>query len=556
MGLNRLLLALLFLGLSYPYVVVNSDDPSDVSSAIFYANAKGEQLYVVYPDADLARATGQIGRQESILLVEPENKAVIGGLRGSLEANGNTIELLSLSGSGLNLELARRSGARSFIISDQIYGYNTVVLIPYARITRSYAIFADSGNVEGVLDFFDTNRPESILLYGSLDGDVVDALQGLTVRTEVIDNGDKYEDNLEILSRYFSAQPNKRDVVFTDGSMMESSIAAGTSPVVLVSAIIPDRLYSFMLEKVREGQIQAGVLVGPEQVNPVYDMMKRINEAIGEKKLSVFVKFGQATTSEGTPQALSTLPMPFPEPVVSLVSASYDPAMESFELIYENTGNANAYVKSSIVVMRDGERSGSVGDQDYYMIRRGEKKGLRYDFPNPGEGQLGINDTTYYGVSRHSPDKGFIKYMDVGRLSFVDQSSLAFSDASYSPMEDKLTFKARNNGSVDVFYRVSVEYINDGLTVYSEEGMRNISAGRNEIITLTGVVQLPEEKAGGADMNITAEYGARDAFLVKRASAPVEISVFPWWILLVLLLLLLAVAYWHYGKKKKVQAKG
>jgi hypothetical protein len=262
------------------------------------------------------------------------------------------------------------------------------------------------------------------------------------------------------------------------------------------------------------------------------------------------VKFGQATAAGGEPGPLFVFPLPSPHADVSLDEASYNPASGAFELVYTNRGNAPAYMQSNIVVLLDGQQAGTIGDAEKYMIKRGEKKGMRYPFPNPGEGQLAINDTTYYGISRHSFDKGFIKYMDAGRISFVDGSSIFMPDASYSPLEDKLTVRVRNNGSEDVFYRLSVSYVNEeGFTFYEEEQVRNISAGRNEIITITGVIQLPMEKADKTTMNVTAAYGAREAFLEKEAFAPVKIEGFPWWILLILLLLL--VAYWYYRKKRK-----
>jgi hypothetical protein len=280
--------------------------------------------------------------------------------------------------------------------------------------------------------------------------------------------------------------------------------------------------------------------------------MKSIELEMGEKNFSVFVKFGQASAQGGTPGALSTYPLPYPYAQVSLISASYDPSRQAFELAYRNTGNANAYVKSSIAVLLNGAQVGAVGDNESYRVKRGETKGVRYAFANPGEGQLSINDTTYYGTSKLNFDKGFLKYMDVGRISFVDQSSMAIPEATYSSFEDKLTLKVRNNGSVDTFYRLTVSYVNDeGVTVYEEEQVRNLSSGRNEIITLSGVVKLPQGKEEQTKMNVTAAYGAREAFLEKTAAADVKIESFPWWILLILLLILLLIAYWYYRKRKK-----
>jgi hypothetical protein len=234
-----------------------------------------------------------------------------------------------------------------------------------------------------------------------------------------------------------------------------------------------------------------------------------------------------------------------------LDSATYNPSSGSFELVYRNSGNAPAYVRSTITVLLDGERVGSIGDEETYLIKKGETKGRRYPFANPGEGQLSINDTTYYGLSKYSFDKVFIKYMDVGRISFVDDSSLELNDAYYSPLEDRLSMKVRNSGQSDIYYRISVTYENeDGITFYEEETVRNLSANRNEIVSLAGVIQLPMEQADQTKMNVTAIYGAREAFMEKEITSPVEIGGFPWWILLIILLLL-ALIYWHYRKKRK-----
>lgn len=549
---NKLLLSLLLLlSATHSYVAVNSQDAMDVSSALFYANAKGEEFYLVYPGSNIFFVAGQIGRPGDILLVESPDKAMLAGIRGSLEANGNSVEVLSFTGTQLNLELARRSGSTKFILTDPVYGYNIVSLVAYAKSTNSYLIFANKTNADEVASFLSANRPDSVLLYGTLDEEVTAAVDALGVTAETINAGGRYEDNIQILERYFALHPETKDVLFTDGTVLEASINAGEFPVILVSTVIPDRTYNFLLEKVRSGQIKVGTLIGSANLDPVYNMMRKINNELGEKKLGVYVKFGQAITGQGRePGPLSMFPLPSPFADVSLDEASYNPALGAFELVYTNRGNAPAYVKSSIAVLLDGTQIGTIGDEQSYIIKRGEKKGMRYPFPNPGEGQLAINDTTYYGISRYSFDRGFIKYMDVGRISFLDRSSLYIPDASYIPWEDKLTLRVRNNGTEDAFYRLSISYVNDeGFTFYEEEQVRNISAGRNEIITISGVIQLPMDKADKTTMNVTAVYGAREAFLENETTAPVEMEGFPWWILLILLIILLA-AYWHYRGKK------
>ncbi len=550
MKANILFFALLALGLVNPLVVVNSQDPMDVSSAVFFANARGEDLFFVSPGSDPLSTVRLVGRPGNIILVESPSRPVLAGLRSGFESNGNSVETVPYSGMELNFELARRSGTTKFVLTDPVYGYNAVSVAAYARSTGSYLLFANASTANEVGNFLRGRSPSAVLLYGVMDEEVHSSLAGFGINSEKIDNGDRYEDNIQLLDRYFAINPNKKDILLTDGSAWEASLTSASFPVLLVSDIIPENVYNYLLGEVTADQIRVGTLIGSDKLDPVYDMMKRVNNNFPEKRFSVFVKFGQAVSSGGEPAPLSMFPLPYPDARVSLVSATYNPSLGSFELTYSNTGNAQAYVKSSVVVLLDGQPVGAVGDDAPYLIRRGESKGMRYPFANPGEGQLAINDTTYYGISKFSFDKGFIKYMDVGRVSFVDNSQVSVSEASYSPLEDKLTLRVRNNGSEDAFYRLTVAYVNDeGLTVYEEESVRGIAAGRNDIVTLTGVVQLPQEKADSTQMNVTAAYGAREAFLEKEATALVKIESFPWWILLLLLLLLL-IAYWYYRKRK------
>lgn len=551
MGVNRLLLIVLLLGMVYPYVVVNSQDALDVSSAVFYANVKGEQVHVIMPGTTIMTNVNLVGRPGNILLVESPSAPMVAGLKGSLEEKGNAVEVLSSTGTALNLELAKRSGSKKLIFSDPYYGYNVVVIIPYAKETGAYMIFASRNNTAEISSFLSQNRPEYILRYGSLDDEVKDMAAATGARTETIDNGDRYQDNMQLLNKYYSIRPERNDVLFADGSALEASIISGNIPVVLVSTIIPSELYSFLFQKVQSGQIKAGTLLGTDNVNSVYNMKKHMETEMGEKKLAVFVKFGQAASSGGEPQPLSMFPLPVPYARISIVSASYNPSLGALELIYENTGNARAYVKSSIAVLSNGQQVATVGDPDSYVVNRGERKGTRYPLSNPGEGQLSINDTTFYGISINALDKGFVKYMDVGRISFVDKSSMALSDASYSQMDDALTFKVRNNGTEDAFYRIKVEYANDeGITVYEEDRLHNLSSGRNEILTMSGVIQLPAGQLSNTNMNVTAVYGAREAFLDKETTADVKMESFPWWILLALLIIILAIAYWYYRKRR------
>jgi len=553
LGMGLLLFLCIIAGLGHSIIVVNSQEATDAASAVFYGNVMGEDVYMLIPGYDMAGSISFIPTYTPVNLVESPSSPAFAGVQSALQARGNSITAVSMTGTALNLELAKRSGARKFIISDPVYGYNVVSTIAYAKATRSYMIFADKDNIYEVYSFLSSNGADSILIYGQVDGEVSQRISELGISTEEINNGDKYDDNTELLDKYLRLNPGEDALIFSDGSFLQPAINSGDAPVMLVSQLIPDRSYNYLLNKVSGGTITSATLIGGDFVDPVYDLMRRINANFPEKKFSVFVMFGQGSSAGGQAENLRIFPLPYPSAEVSLDSASYNPSIGAFEVVYSNRGNAPAYVRSNIVVMLDGQPAGTIGDEDQYIIGRGQSMGVRYPFGNPGEGQLAINDTTYYGLSKYSFDKGFVQYMDVGRISFVDNSQVSIRDASYSPLEDKLSLRVKNDGAEGAFYRISVSYVDDeGLTVYEDQQVRNLSSGRSEIIVLGGVIGLPADKAGGATMNATVSYGARQAFLDKRAYAPVQMESFPWWVLLIVLILLLALIYIYLrGRKRK-----
>jgi len=181
MGRYTLILGLLvFLcAFSYAEVVINSLDYEDVASGVFYANVVGEGNYYIFPSTNLQTAVLTVGPAQDITLIESDSTPVHAGYKNALEANGATVKntLISSNSREFNMELAERSGAHSFILVDPDYSYNLVVLFPYAKASGSYVLYATQENAGQVASFLGSHASTPTLVYGTVDDEVMDALE-------------------------------------------------------------------------------------------------------------------------------------------------------------------------------------------------------------------------------------------------------------------------------------------------------------------------------------------------------------------------------------------
>jgi len=556
MRVSTVALFLLLVSVASSYIVVNSEDGRDVASVIFYAHLQGEEFRYLPPNTDLVMNARLIGHRGEITLFESTQRPTFIGFDDALKQYGNSVEIVEFQNySDLNLELAGMAGTSKFIITDPNYGDNIVVLISYAKATGSYVLFATKDNADEVSSFLSSSPPSSLLVYGYMDGEVTDALDARGVSYETIDNEDRYLDNIALAKKFFAVSPETHTVLFSDGRALENSIDAGVQPVLLISSVIPDPMHNFILQEVRDGQIGAAVLVGSTHLNPVYNMMKTINAELGSDELTVMVKFGQSTSPDDGVGQLTMFPLPAAYAEVMLDSAKYNTASGMLELVFSNAGTARAFVQSNTRVLFDGEQFAVVGDEDPFTIRRGESKGMKYPLDLGGRtGDLAINSTVYYGITRNF-DYGFIKYMGVGIISYSDNSVLSLLDAEYLVPDDTLSVKAKNNGTENVYYRLSAEYTNpEGTTVFEDGEIHMLEPGHVEVIQLTGLL-LDSSLAQETEMTVTAEYGGREAFLEKSTSIDAVIDTGFDLLWLLLLLLLLIAAYLYYRKKKGGEKK-
>jgi len=527
MGRYTYLLGILLLlcTFSSAHIVINSANYQDVASGVFYANVLGETSQYVYPQTNLPEAVLQVGPKQDVTLIESEKSPILSGYENALTNNGAEIKttLVSQEPSSFNLELAGRSGTNKFILTDPAYSYNLVVLFPYAKAEGAYVLFADKENAGEVASFLSTHSSGVPLVYGSVDPEVTEALNGRNIQFTQIDTGDKYLDNLEIVKDYFEKYDAQKQVVFASGTFFDPSITDGIFPVLLTSNTIPSDTYDFLYSKVEGNELKVGVLVRGDHTSAIYDVMKKINAGFDEKKFSVFVKMGQTTGSGGEVERLPVYSLPPINVDLGFEGLQYNTAKGEVELILENTGSIPTYVLSSITIYSNGEVLGVVGDQEAQLLAKGETKGFAYPFVVEDPGQLMGNITTYYSSSPTAFEKALNAYVNLGVVDVTDASTIEVLNASYSPDADAVSVRYKNNGAEEVYFRTTIHYASDiSSSTIEDEEVRMLAPGQSTVVRMGGLL-IGADELPTLEMEATTEYGGREEFLNSELSTPVVI---------------------------------
>ncbi len=520
------ILALLVISMGFSIVIVNSMDGRDVVSAVYYGAVNEEKVVFVPPMYSENILYGKIGSNQEVVLIESEENPIIVGMKNALENKGNTVILISsVDPYETNINLAESSGAKSFVLVDPVYGYNTVSMLAYAKERGMYLLFVDKDALDDVVEFLDGKNPEEVLIYGYMDEEVKLALGERGIVYNEINNGDKFLDNIEIVEEYFKLTPSKKQVILTDGNAFEDTIIAANDPVVLVSPIIATDTYNFVKQNVESGQISVGLVVDAEYAQTAYDLKTTINTELGGDVLSVLVKFGQST-GDGIKE-VDFFPLRGPIIGLEINKAEYNTATGMLEITYGNTGNVPEYVKSQIMLFVDDVYVGALGDDEPFMIGREEVLGRGYK-TEIEEGEIFVNITAFYGSSRKSTENGIQVSLNAGRVSYTDASLLEVSAFTQDAETGDVFVTYDNAGDSGVYFRpdATVE-IGGKSTKIKSDTLYQLGVGEAEMVKFPGILGSAE-----ADVEVVAgaDYGAREAFMEKRiegshifaAEAPVE----------------------------------
>ncbi len=522
-----MLILLMTTAFAEDFVAVNSMDGRDVLSGVYYANVLNVPMKFIPPSGDSSIFAAKVGSGHDVLLIQSD-VPVSSFVENDLKLKNNTLEVYESNDAAVtNLDLAKKSGAKRFIIVDSAFSDGAISVIPYAALTDSYVILANKNNAEEVASVLE--GAEKVTVYGYVDQAVKNALS--VYNPEFIGKGeDKFEDNLEIVEKVMN-EYSLTSAIIVDGSFLEESMTLGDKPILLTGRIMPESTYSFLKENVRSGDFTSALLLGNELVVPVYDVREKMELEFEEeglnKSFGIIVKFAQVLPSEGTGVlVLDQFPMPSYQPAVEITEVFYNTQSDQVMVSVDNVGEGPAYYSLEVRVKVDGVDHKIFSESETRLIERGEQVPISYDFDMSGisSGEVTALVIVKYGSSRSSLEEFTSSEGLLESIDYVDNSKVLVQSAKYDTEKGNLLVTIRNNGdqTAYVFSKVSLLF-GGSLSNISAADTRTIEPG--SLIVEEFPLQLAEADVE-ANQNVTVflDYGARPGFLVKQSAFVVDLA--------------------------------
>jgi hypothetical protein len=511
------------------YVIVNSGNGIDVLSGVYYANVKGEPVKFMPLNAPVALLARKVGGSHDILLIQSKTLPANAFVQDELgKLNNVTVFETGDDPLAANLELADRSGTGSFILIDPSFGQNALSILPYAAKTKSYVLFAYSGNIDSIVSLLD-RKAQKVTIFGYVDS-VTKAKLAKYSPQQIGTGNDKYEDNLAATDLALKLTQDHKVIFLADGTFLEEGMVEGQYPIVFMSRIVPQETYDFLKQKTKDGEIQSAILVGTDLTTPAYDLKKRINSELqaegSDKALGVVIKFGQSVGG-GAPQQLDMFPLPYYATGLAIDSFQYNTATKKLELVVKSSADGPEYFQNQIRIKIDGVEVQALGDTSPQLLERLETKGTEYSYelPNVAEGNITADIVVRFGESSKSLSDYAYQSNPVATIAFTDNSLIDVTGASYDKANNALMISIKNNGTQEAYATVSADLRIGGSPIkVKSDGASKLDPNTITAISLP-VVLNDQDLKDNSQVKVTAAYGAREGFLQKSKEAVLPLAV-------------------------------
>ncbi len=497
-------------------VVINSKDWQDVYSGMIYSKIKDVDVHYVVEETQgiLLLKEALDKTKKEILLIEPEDNPLIFGYKEKLEKEEFKVE--TLGGEEKKLQLARRAveqqNVDSFIVINDKMGYDAISVAPYASMTKSFVLFANKDNIDDIFNFLSKNA-QQVLLYGNVDREVKDTLKPLN--PEVINTGDRYTDNMEIVKKFLGKRATKQ-IYLTNGEFIEPGFFNNEFPALLMgTSNIPNGIVDFVLES----DLRVGVVIGYD----LFDNAKSLKELTGMK---IFLKYAQGRNQQL--YALDVYPLPRYNPNVNIKAVQYNTATKQLEVAYENTGDFFAYVQAlSHDLKVNGEPIAKVGDKEAFFTDAGTTTTRTYDVDlsnYPNEDILAYSKVAL-GDSPASLTTLFTSEKKVEIVSAEDYSKIEITDVVYNKKTKRFEVTVRNAGGEVVFAAVDIVDIiiaDTKKTIGTEQ--LEIQPGKSEVFKIKAQLEEIDIEDNPA-VKVHVKYGSRKDVLIKSLIQKFDLTI-------------------------------
>ncbi|MBW2988248.1 hypothetical protein DRJ48_03125, partial [Candidatus Woesearchaeota archaeon] len=492
------------------YVISNSQDWRDVYSTQLYANLIGSKPYFLVSMRHSTLLLNQLakGPNVSALVVSSSRLPYVINYASMLSTVGIPAEELNVYSA--NLELASRLNVTNFIVLDDNYGYNAISVAPYAVVKRAYVLFADRNNIDEVVRFLSTrDRVDELIIYGIVDREVVDSLQGFN--PVIINKGDRFSDNVEIVKRY-QAIKHAKQAVLTNGEFIEREIMSGEEPVIFIGRNnVPDVVRDY----IKDSEIEIGVLIGNDLVGTATFVRRTLG-------ISVFVKFAQSARNPRGPisrvEALDMFNVPKVKVDIDIAGIAYNTATGLIEVTYQNLEDIATFLKGTITLTSEqGERQ-VVGDTEPIFLDPSGIKTLTYEVDRFAGENLSARAFVIYGEAPNSLEFVIDKKMGVSKISVLDKARVNVTGVWYDWGKRGFLVEVENIGDVDCFVDIELRELKIGYNIVNlglEQPARLKVGEKKRLRISTDEEILPEDIDKNKIVKLRVYYGERENALVN-----------------------------------------
>ncbi len=529
-------------------VIVNSELWTDVYSVMQFGVLKGVTSNFLVSDKHATVILGQINQNEKIWAISSTTLPHVVGYQELLNAKGYTAQEFKFD--NINLGMGNLlPDVGKFILLDDSYGYNAIAVAPYAAITRSYVLFADSDNIDEVAAFLSGRTVEHLIIFGQVDREVKDALSSYA--PEVINQqGDRFLNNVEIIKKYMEVRPAKQ-VILTNGEFIEQEIMAGSQPVVFIGT---NNVPQAIREYISSSDVEVGVLIGNELVGTATSVRRDLG-------ISVFVKFAQgARQPEGRisqVEALDMFYLPTYDLNLEVDNLKYNRATSQLEVTLRNTEDQAVYLIGTYGITDSAGTKATVGDVGPSFIDGNQLKTFVFDVPELAEGKITVELFVIYGESPGSLEKEIRSVLDVGSVEVIDNCKVQINEVTLNMRSKQFLVEVENIGTADCF--TSIELID--LIVAGEKGTYasdapvQVGVGNKKTVKVKVSGFEAEDASDNEQIRIRAYYGERENTLIKVLEGRFELLIksgdYLFYGLIIIIIALLFILFWKRRKKKE-----
>ena len=526
-------------------IISNSENWQDVYSIMHYANLKNVEGDFITSTEHGTVILNRINKENRIKVITSKDNPYLFNYKETIESQGfQGVEEITVEDANLEL-INDLPEIQNFIIVGDSFGYNAIAIIPYAILTNSWVFLANRLNAQEIDFILSERNVKKVLIYGYVDREVRDAIE--KYNPEIIDNEDRFQDNIEIVEKFLAIQPTKQ-ALLTNGEFIEKELMKGKEPIIFTGKEnVPDQIRDYL----KDSMIEIGVLIGNDLINTATNIRRSTG-------ISVMVKFARGARSQqsgiSAVEGLDLFPLPTPTMNLELHSVKYNKINSQLEVTYKSSSNIPIYFKGTITVKSDTE-SIKVGDTQPTFITPENFKTVIYPLELKSLENLSAEIYTIYGDSKSSSDRILKKEIDIGVIEVLDKCKIEIKDLKYNKQSKSFIIEIKNLENANCWVSVELEDVLTGYTkkTIGTEKSIEIPAKKSKAISIKEEI-TEEDLISNKVINLIAHYGEREENLVNIIQGEFELNVdnlttITYAILILLLLIILLIVFLFVLKK-------